>query len=1092
MKLFRTLATVAALLFPFAIGSAQETYFGKNKVHYKKFDWHYIQTEHFDIYYYQNGYELAKFAASSLESAYVQVRKSLNYDVRKRVPVILFSSHNDFQQTNVTPELIEEGVGGFTESFKNRVVLPFMGNYEDFRHVLHHELTHAMIFDMLFANPFGSILSRQAFFRMPLWFAEGYAEYSSRYGMDPFADMVLRDATINNYLQPLEYVGGFLAYKQGQSALTYLAQKYGEEKISEIISKGKVNLSMDRAMKAAIGQSMSAFNDEWVKAQKKIYWPELNQRKEPREFAKQLTNHEKDGSNFNEHPSFSPTGNEIAIFTDRSDFTEVYLISAADGKRIKKILKGERSGDMESLHSYVSGLSWSPDGTKIALVTKSKGEDALTIFKVKGGVEKRYKFGMDGLYSPAYAPDGSKIVFVGMKAGQTNLYEVNLATGALSQVTNDDFGDYDPTYSPDGKSIVFASDRAVENGHPYNHHSFKYGYYNLFKWDAETGAITPLTKNGTNNRGPVFSPDGKRLAYTANPSGVDNIYVMDMDSLKSYPVTNVLTGCFNPSWSKDGDRLAFACFYKGGFDIFVLKDPKPATKPGEELPLTHFVKSRRESTPFYVFDQEEKDSAAARIKAAKEEGRETKTAAVADTTGKDKTDTTETAEAKKDDPFRSFVFTAEPDKKDTAQAADTAKAEVKDLAALPGTASRPATDSTLVAKRERDSIDAATKLPDGEYKQKKYSARFAPDVVAGGLSYDTFFGLRGQSILYVTDVMGDHQFFLATDLLNSIDQSNFQLFYNYSKKRIEYGAGILYYKNFYIDNRSAVGFSDRLFSDKVYGALGQASYPFSKFTRAQLSLSALNFDREYFDPPFEDGSRQLVVGNLSLVSDVVLWGIVGPTNGHRYILSAEYAPKAANKGISYSAYEGDYRKYWKFWKRYNFVFRLAGGASYGQTPKLFFLGGATNQITSSVNNQLAYTPEGFYASSVVTPLRGIDYYELVGNRYFLTNWEFRFPFVDELQTRFPLAMILNRIEGVMFLDAGAAWNKGQAFQPFSGADDPNTLEFEGSRLKDLKSGFGFGARANLGLFVLRWDMAWKTDFDRTSSPRHYFSFGADF
>ena len=106
MKLVRTLAAVAALLFLFPIGNAQETYFGKNKVHYKKFDWHYIQTEHFDIYYYQNGYELAKFAAASLESAYVQVRKSLNYDVRKRVPIILFLSHKDFQKTNVTPELI--------------------------------------------------------------------------------------------------------------------------------------------------------------------------------------------------------------------------------------------------------------------------------------------------------------------------------------------------------------------------------------------------------------------------------------------------------------------------------------------------------------------------------------------------------------------------------------------------------------------------------------------------------------------------------------------------------------------------------------------------------------------------------------------------------------------------------------------------------------------------------------------------------------------------------------------------------------------------------------------------------------------------
>ncbi len=911
--------------------------------------------------------------------------------------------------------------------------------------------------------------------------------------MDPFADMVLRDATIHNYLQPLDYVGGFLAYKQGQSALAYLAQRYGVEKIAEILSKGKVNLSIDRAMKASIGQSLEQFNDAWVKAQKKIYWPELNNRKEPHEFSKQLTHHDKDGSNFNERPAFSPAGNEIAIFTDRSDYTEVSLISASDGRRIKKILKGERTGDMESLHSYVSGLTWSPDGTRIALVTKSKGEDALTIFKVKGGKEKRFKFGMDGMFYPAYSPDGSKIIFIGQKAGQTNLYEVTIATGQISKVTDDDFGDYDPVYSRDGLSIIFASDRPVEtNGTPNDRYHFKYGYYNLFKLDVETGAITPLTKDGANNRAPAFSPDGKKLAYTANPSGVDNIYVMDMDSLKSYPVTNVLTGCFNPSWSKDGDRLAFACFYKGGFDIFVLKDPKPAVKPGEVLPLTHLAKSEKEGTPFYVFDEEEIKRASAEENQENDENpAETKSspATPGDTSKTEPAGGKEEPAEPKKDPFRSFVFSSPPEEKKKTES-DSAKTEGPD--SLAAAVDEELADSTVLVKRQRDSIATFAKLPNGEYKQHKYRTRFAPDLVAGGLSYDTFFGLRGQSFLYVTDVMGDHQFFLATDLLNSIDQSNFQFFYNYTRNRLDYGMGMLYYKNFYIDNLSAAGFNDRLFSDKVYGVLGQASYPFSKFSRAQLALTGLNIDREYFDPPFDDASRQLAVANLSLVSDVVLWGATGPVNGHRYILSAEYAPKIANKGISYSSLEGDYRKYWKFLKRYNFVFRAAGGFSNGPSPKLFFVGGGTNQITSSVNQQEAYSVPGFYASSVITPLRGVDYYGLSGNRYFLTNFEFRFPFVDALQTRFPLSLFLSRIEGVLFYDAGAAWDKGAKFKPFSGTDDPSTAEFEGSRLKDIQSGFGFGARANLGLFVLRFDTAWKTDFDRTSSPRYYFSFGADF
>jgi hypothetical protein len=46
---------------------------------------------------------------------------------------------------------------------------------------------------------------------------------------------------------------------------------------------------------------------------------------------------------------------------------------------------------------------------------------------------------------------------------------------------------------------------------------------------------------------------------------------------------------------------------------------------------------------------------------------------------------------------------------------------------------------------------------------------------------------------------------------------------------------------------------------------------------------------------------------------------------------------------------------------------------------------------------------------------------------------------------------------------------------------------------DFRSGFGFGARANLGFLVLRYDMAWRTDF-RSVEPhtKHYFSLGADF
>ena len=128
-----------------ATANSQETYFGKNKVRYKHFEWKYIKSSHFDIYFYEDAIETAKFTATVMESSYVEISNELNYRLSEPVPIFVYNSHNDFQQTNIISSLIPEGVGGFTEAFKNRVVIPFNGSYEEFRHVLHHELTHAML-----------------------------------------------------------------------------------------------------------------------------------------------------------------------------------------------------------------------------------------------------------------------------------------------------------------------------------------------------------------------------------------------------------------------------------------------------------------------------------------------------------------------------------------------------------------------------------------------------------------------------------------------------------------------------------------------------------------------------------------------------------------------------------------------------------------------------------------------------------------------------------------------------------------------------------------------------------------------------------
>ena len=156
---------------------------------------------------------------------------------------------------------MEEGIGGVTELFKNRVVLPFEGSYRMFRHVIHHELVHAVINDMFYGGSIQSIISNNVRIQLPLWFNEGLAEYEAL-GWDTNSDMFMRDAALHTYLPPIEYLSGYFAYRGGQSVWFYIANKYGEQKIAEILNRIKgahsVELDLLYALVKLSKNSMSA------------------------------------------------------------------------------------------------------------------------------------------------------------------------------------------------------------------------------------------------------------------------------------------------------------------------------------------------------------------------------------------------------------------------------------------------------------------------------------------------------------------------------------------------------------------------------------------------------------------------------------------------------------------------------------------------------------------------------------------------------------------------------------------------------------------------------------------------------------------
>ena len=99
--------------------------------------------------------------------------------MKKRVPIIVYHYYNEFQQNNAVGVYMSEGIGGVTELFKNRVVIPFEGDYKAFRHVIHHELVHAVINDLIYGGRMQNVASGQVNWSIPLWANEGLAEYLS-------------------------------------------------------------------------------------------------------------------------------------------------------------------------------------------------------------------------------------------------------------------------------------------------------------------------------------------------------------------------------------------------------------------------------------------------------------------------------------------------------------------------------------------------------------------------------------------------------------------------------------------------------------------------------------------------------------------------------------------------------------------------------------------------------------------------------------------------------------------------------------------------------------------------------------------------
>ena len=957
------------------IGSLFGQSFGKNKVQYRDFDWSYIQTPNFDIYFYGNNQDLAEFTSKVSEEAYDQISTHLAWDLKKRVSILVYNSHNEFQQTNVIGQYMSEGIGGVTELFKNRIVFPFDGDFEQFRHVIHHELVHAMLNDMVYGGTAQNMMASRTRVRIPLWSNEGLAEFLSS-NWDTKADMVLRDIAIHERMPTVNELNYFMAYKGGQSLWRFIAGKYGREKVGEIFRSMKKTQNAEKGYQLALGMKWDELSDQWHKYLKKEYWPDIADRDPLEDMSEKITDHKKNRNFYNVSPSLSPDGSTVALLSDRSGYFDVYLLDAATGKKKATLVQGSRSVNFEELKWLQPGISWSPDGEKIVIATKSGSSDALQIIDVKSKKVKKIAIALDGVFSAAWSPSGNDIAFAGNHNGSSDIYIYNFEKDNFKKITNDVFSDSYPSWNQNGEEIAFVSDRGIYIDGKYSGRIEDHDYRqtDIYVVNINSGEISRVTDTPDNESYPIWANSERTLFYTSDHNGVYNLYKYsfnensnrDSDNKNNGPIaiTNVLTGLQQPTISKDDKSIIFAGYSGVGWDLYGLNNP--LNMSSKKISPTQFIKSR-----------DKEDLSVADIR---------------------DTDKIERIDLNTNSSYSKWVF---------AKGYENYNYSLDD-------------------KSPKKEIAVKDTLVDGAHIPKSYKTRFTLDMVSGNLQISNVFGATGMTYFAFSDILGNHQIQFGTEMVLTLEDSDYFLSYGYLKNKTDY-----YFVGFQNADFFQAGYYS-LGRLRHYGLQSYISHPFSRFQRIDFGLTWHNISYDILDRvintfgqeelikrPGSSTNFSTILPRASWVIDNSIFGFTGPIDGFRQNISVTASP-GWKTDFKFQTIKVDARKYWRFGRDYTLAVRGFLGRSQGKNAQKFFLGGIPYLLTdfqsgttngdsdaSAYRSVLTDTSNSnlitdVYFTEYAFPMRGARFAERVGTYASLFNFEVRFPFINYLALGFPL------------------------------------------------------------------------------------------
>ncbi|TYB31217.1 MAG: hypothetical protein FXF47_05130 [Candidatus Mcinerneyibacterium aminivorans] len=480
--------------------------FGKNKINYKQYKWKVYKSDYFNVYYYPPEENIIKTAIPIIEKTVNEYKKFFSITSKLKIPIIIYHNVYKFRETNIVPYILPEGVGGFTEFSKGRVVVPFNGSLSELEHVLRHELVHEFV--LVKISEIRKYNQNIRGIHLPLWFHEGLAEYLSNgfpHQDKIFLSTILKNDRFVSLDRMNSILGTYLMYKEGQAFISFLDEKYGIEIIKKYFETMYLYDNFSDAIENICGDSFDEISysfEIWLKNQ---YIFETKKFDNIYDKCKKIKE---------DIFRYYKTGEDQAVYiTNKWGYIDIYKQVNNTEKRLFRI--GNKA-DYEYLS--IKNMPVYHHENKLFLGVKYQNNDIIVIYDIKKEkVEKRLKniSNISIIYSINYKNDMLYISGLG-NDDKNYIVRYNINTQEYNTVLKTD--NSINNFSIYKKKIVFSKEYG------------KKGYKKIFVYNMNTKKTEKRTNGESNDYFPIYLSNGQ-IVFLSDREGDTNIYKLSKNKI---------------------------------------------------------------------------------------------------------------------------------------------------------------------------------------------------------------------------------------------------------------------------------------------------------------------------------------------------------------------------------------------------------------------------------------------------------------------------------------------------------------------------------------------------------------------------------